>query len=147
MPTKKTRKKSPPLRIAINGFGRIGRTLFRQLAERGDIQIIAINDLAAADKLAYLVRYDTIMGSFAGNVKVQGKMLHGGEHKMQVLSESKPEALPWKKLGVDVVVEATGRFTSREACEQHLHAGAERVLLTVPAKDEVDLTIVMGVND
>lgn len=135
------------INIGINGFGRIGRTLFRILANRDDIHIVAINDVAAADKLAYLTKYDTVMGTFPGTVELKGNVLHAGKHKMLVFASKDPADIPWGKVGVDIVVEASGRFTSKADCEKHLKGGAKKVLLTVPPKDDVDIMTVYGVND
>ncbi len=135
------------LRVGINGMGRIGRTLVRILAESETIEIAAVNDIATADKLAYLLRYDTVMGRFPGTVQLKDNLLQAGEQKMQVCKETDPAGIPWNKLGVEVVVEATGHFRTRAECAKHLAAGAKKVLLTVPAKDAVDFTVVLGVND
>lgn len=135
------------VRVAINGFGRIGRAVYRILADRTDVDVVAINDLADNKTLAYLLKYDTVMGRFRGEVKVEGEMLVAGEQRSRMLEIPDPAKLPWKELEVDVVVEATGRFRSREKLEQQLTAGAKRVILTVPAKDEIDNTIVIGVNE
>jgi glyceraldehyde 3-phosphate dehydrogenase len=134
-------------RIAINGFGRIGRAVFRILAERTDVKIVAVNDIADISAMAYLLRYDTVMGRFPGEVKIDGKSLSAGKQKTQMLAVPDPSQLPWKELEVDIVVESTGRFTKRAALEPQLAAGAKRIILTVPAKDEIDNTIVVGVND
>jgi glyceraldehyde 3-phosphate dehydrogenase len=135
------------VRIAINGFGRIGRAVFRILADRPDIDVVAINDVAEAGALAHLLKYDTVMGRFKGEVHVEGKTLLAGRHAAQILAVADPAQLPWKDLKVDIVVESTGRFTKRAALEPQLAAGAKRIILTVPAKDEIDNTIVVGVND
>ncbi len=134
-------------RVAINGFGRIGRSVFRILAGRPDVEVVAINDLFDDDQLAYLLKYDTIMGVFEKDVAVAGNQMVVDGRKVLMTKEKDPSKLPWAKLGVDVVVESTGRFLTREALEKHLAAGARRVILTVPAKDEIDAMIVMGVND
>ncbi len=137
------------LRVAINGFGRIGRAVFRIIASRPEsgIEVVAINDLSDDDVLAYLLKRDSVMGTFEGEVRVADGVMVAGGHTIQMLMERDPSALPWRQLGVDVVVEATGVFRDRAALEQHLAAGAKRVVLTVPAKDKVDETIVLGVND
>jgi glyceraldehyde 3-phosphate dehydrogenase len=134
------------VRIAINGFGRIGRAVFRIVAERQDLEIVAINDIAETNALAYLLKYDSVMRRFPGEVRIDGKTLMAGKQKTQMLSVADPAQLPWKELEVDIVVESTGRFTKRAALEPQLAAGAKRIVLTVPAKDEIDNTIVMGVN-
>ncbi len=137
------------VRVAINGFGRIGRAVFRIIAERPDsgIEVVAINDLADDDVLAYLLKYDTVMGEFAGEVTTADGVMRAGDHVVQMLMEPDPGKLPWSDLEVDVVVEATGVFRTRKAAAQHLDAGAKKVLLTVPAKGEVDATVVLGVNE
>jgi glyceraldehyde 3-phosphate dehydrogenase len=135
------------VRVAINGFGRIGRSVFRILTDRKDVEVVAINDLFSNDALAYLLKYDTVMGTFEKEVRTEGDTLYVNGRKVLMLASPKVSALPWKKLLVDTVVEATGRFRSRADLEPHLQAGAGRVLLTVPAKDAIDATVVMGVND
>jgi glyceraldehyde 3-phosphate dehydrogenase len=134
-------------RIAINGFGRIGRAVFRILADRQDIEIVGINDIAEDKCLAHLLKYDTVMGRFKGDVRLDGTTLLAGKQKARLLAIPNPSELPWKELGVDIVVESTGRFTKRAALQPQLDAGAKRIILTVPAKDEIDNTIVVGVND
>ena len=135
--------------VAINGFGRIGRAVLRIILHRPDspIEVVAINDLADHEVLAYLLRRDSVMGTLDRRITVrEGTMTVGGHH-IRMLQERNPVALPWRALGVDVVIESTGVFRNRISLEQHLKAGAGRVLLTVPAKDEIDSTIVLGVND
>jgi glyceraldehyde 3-phosphate dehydrogenase len=134
-------------RVAINGFGRIGRSVFRILSGRTDIQVLALNDLSEPETLAYLCRYDTVHGRFPGTVTLAGDRLHAGTQEVRVLHEADPARLPWGELGIDVVVEATGVFRRREQIARHLEAGARRVVLTVPAKDAIDATVVLGVND
>ncbi len=136
------------IRVAINGFGRIGRAVFRIIAERPDsgIEVIAINDLADDDVLAYLLKNDTVMGQFAGEVHTADGVMTAGGHTVQMLMEPDPAQLPWEELRVDIVVEATGIFRTREKAAMHIAAGAKKVILTVPAKDTVDATIVLGVN-
>lgn len=140
---------SKPIRVAINGFGRIGRAVFRIVAERPDptIDIIAINDLADDDVLGYLLEYDSVMGPFEQKVEVNGGVMTVGRHRVQMLYVKDPTALPWKELDIDVVVESTGVFRTREQLQKHIEAGAKRVILTVPADDEIDQTVVLGVND
>jgi glyceraldehyde 3-phosphate dehydrogenase len=133
--------------IAINGFGRIGRSLSRVLANDPEIRIVGINDIAEDEPLAYLLKYDTVMGRFDGEVRLEGGDLVAGAQRSRLIKVPKPEDLPWKELGVDVVIEASGRFRERRQLEGHLTAGARKVLLTVPAKGEIDATIVLGVND
>jgi glyceraldehyde 3-phosphate dehydrogenase len=134
-------------RVAINGFGRIGRSVFRILNGRDDIRVLALNDLSEPATLAYLCRYDTVHGRFPGPVALEGERLRAGSHDVRVLREADPTRLPWGELGIDVVVEATGVFRKREQIARHLEAGARRVILTVPAKDAIDATVVLGVND
>jgi glyceraldehyde 3-phosphate dehydrogenase len=134
-------------RIGINGFGRIGRSVFRILAERSDLEVAAINDLFENDQLAYLLKYDTVMGVFDRDVQANGDAMYVDGKKIAMTAERDPISIPWKELGVDIVVESTGVFTRREVLAKHLQAGASKVILTVPAKDEIDATIVMGVND
>ncbi len=135
------------MRVAINGFGRIGRSVFRILNARKDIDVVAINDLFDDEVLAYLLKYDTIMTNFGQDIYLEDDYLVTPNEKVKMLSIKNPEELPWKELNVDVVVEATGIFRTREKLETHLKAGAGRVVLTVPAKDKIDYTIVLGVND
>ena len=135
------------MRIGINGFGRIGRTVFRILNRQQDIDVVAINDLANDDVLAYLLKYDTVMGPLKDSVSVKNGVLTTSNHSIKMLNEHDPSALPWTELGVDVVVEATGVFRTREQLQSHLDAGAGHVILTVPAKDEIDFTVVIGVNE
>lgn len=135
------------MRVAINGFGRIGRSVFRILNNRKDIDVVAINDLFDNEVLAYLLKYDTVMTRFDQDIFIEGDYLITPNEKVNMLSVKNPDELPWKDLEVDVVVEATGIFRSREQIEPHLRAGAKKVILTVPAKGEIDYTLVMGVND
>lgn len=135
------------MRIGINGFGRIGRSFVRAALERGsDLEIVAVNDLTDAATLAHLLRYDTAFGKLPGGVTVDGDTLVVGDRRIRVLSEREPAALPWGDLGVELVVESTGRFTKRDGAAGHLAAGARKVLVSAPAAGD-DLTIVMGVND
>ncbi len=135
------------MRIALNGFGRIGRTVFRILNRQNDFQVVAINDLANDDALAYLLKYDTVMGRLKDTVTVKNGILKTSNHSVKMLNERNPASLPWSELGVDVVIEATGVFRTREQLQSHLDAGAGKVILTVPAKDEIDYTLVIGVNE
>lgn len=134
-----------PLNIAINGFGRIGRLVFRLCAQRDDINIVAINDIVSADNLAYLLKYDSTHGRFEGDVSNEENAIIVNGRKTVTFSERDPEKLPWKDLEIDYVVESTGLFTSPEAAAKHLTAGAKRVLISAPAKGDVP-TFVMGVN-
>jgi len=137
------------VKVAINGFGRIGRAVFRIIAERKDtpIEVVAINDLADDDVLAYLLSYDSVMGPFEQEVTVSDGVMTVGKHEVRMLYVKDPAALPWKELDIDVVVESTGIFRTRETLQKHVDAGAKRVILTVPADDEIDETVVLGVND
>lgn len=132
--------------VAINGFGRIGRLVFRNLIFRNDVTIAAINDLVPADNLAYLLKYDSIHGAFEGTVSHREDVLIVNGKEIKVLSERIPENLPWKNFRVDYVVESTGLFTTEESARKHLIAGAKRVIITAPAKGQIP-TIVMGVNE
>lgn len=134
-----------PINIAINGFGRIGRLVFRIASRRKDIRIVAINDIVPPDNLAYLLKYDSTHGKFHGNISLEGDMIVVDGNKIHVFAERDPEKLPWGKLKVDYVVESTGLFTTPELAEKHLAAGAKRVVITAPAKGDVP-TFVMGVN-
>ncbi len=135
------------IRVAINGFGRIGRLVFRVLKERTGYEVVAINDLAPSKALAHLLKYDTVHGRYPGVVEGRdgGIVVDGVETK--VIGERDPAALPWGDHGIDFVVEATGIFASQEQCMKHVEAGAKKVLLTVPPKGDVDAMIVMGVNE
>ncbi|NOX90411.1 MAG: type I glyceraldehyde-3-phosphate dehydrogenase [Calditrichaeota bacterium] len=135
------------MKVAINGFGRIGRLVFKAAFEDKDIEFVAINDLTDAKTLAHLLKYDSIHGRFPLPVRAEGDNLIVGDRKVKVLAVKDPATLPWKELGVEYVVESTGVFRKREQIAKHLEAGAKKVLLTVPAKDEIDNTIVIGVND
>ena len=136
-------------KVAINGFGRIGRMSFRELFSRGTVDIVAINDLTSADTLAYLLKYDSVHGKFDGDVKADGEYLVVNGKRIRIYAEKDPENLPWKELGVDIVIESTGIFKNREKMMKHINAGAKKVILTVPSekKEDVDLTVVLGVND
>jgi len=135
------------MRVAINGFGRIGRSVFRILNAREDIDVVAINDLFDDEVLAYLLKYDTVMSGFGQKVKLEGDYLVTPHEKVKMLTVKDQNKYPWKELKIDVVVEATGVFRKREQLQPHIDAGAKRVILTVPAKDKIDATIVVGVND
>jgi glyceraldehyde 3-phosphate dehydrogenase len=134
------------IRIGINGFGRIGRSVFRILSDRDDIQVVAINDIGNNEALAYLLQYDTVMGTFDKHVRLEGDTLNVGDETVQMTAERDPAKLGWKDMDVDVVLESTGIFRTRALISKHLEAGAKRVLLTVPPKDEIDNMVVMGVN-
>ncbi len=137
----------PKIRIGINGFGRIGRSVFRILAEREDVDVVAINDLFENEQLAYLLKYDSLMRTFPKSVRTDADFLYVDDRKIAMTAERDPGSIPWGALGADLVIEASGVFTKREKLEKHLAAGAKKVILTVPAKDEIDATIVIGVND
>jgi glyceraldehyde 3-phosphate dehydrogenase len=135
-----------PVRIAINGFGRIGRSLLRAAYARGvDIECVAINDIAGADGLAHLFAHDSVYGPYAGTVESDAGLLRVDGHEIRMLNETDPFHLPWGDLGVDVVVEATGRFRTREAAAAHLAAGARKVVVSAPVSG-ADATVVLGVN-
>jgi glyceraldehyde 3-phosphate dehydrogenase len=135
--------------VAINGFGRIGRAVFRIIATRPDsgLNVVAINDLSDDDILAYLLEYDSVMGRFEEEVTVKDELMTVGAHRIKMLMERDPSQLPWKELDVDIVIESTGVFRDRASLQKHVDAGAKRVILTVPSKDKVDETVVLGVND
>ena len=135
------------LRVGINGFGRIGRSVFRVLNSKEHIEIVAINDIFDKEALTYLLKYDTVMGRFPGDISLDGDILNAGSQTVKLVAEKSPLNLPWGDLGVDVVIESTGIFRMRKQLESHLDAGAKKVILTVPAKDEIDYTVVLGVND
>ena len=135
------------VRVAINGFGRIGRNIVRAIYESGrkDIDVVAVNDLGPVEFNAHLLRYDSVHGRFPSEVRVEGDRVAVGADSFQVLSERDPARLPWGELGIDIVLECTGIFTSREKASAHLAAGARRVLVSAPAEN-ADLTVVYGVN-
>jgi glyceraldehyde 3-phosphate dehydrogenase len=134
------------VKVGINGFGRIGRNVLRAALNNSDVEIVAINDLTDANMLAHLLKYDTVHGTLQADVKVDGEYLIVGGKKVKVLAERDPAQLGWGELGVEVVVESTGRFTKREDAAKHLEAGAKKVIISAPADNE-DITIVMGVNE
>jgi glyceraldehyde 3-phosphate dehydrogenase len=133
------------VKVGINGFGRIGRNVFRAALNNADMEIVAINDLTDAKMLAHLLKYDTVHGTLQQDVTVDGEYLVVGNQKVKVIAERDPAQLGWGELGVEVVVESTGRFTKREDAAKHLEAGAKKVIISAPADNE-DITIVMGVN-
>jgi glyceraldehyde 3-phosphate dehydrogenase len=134
-------------RVGINGFGRIGRNFFRAQQQReADIEIVAVNDLGDAKTMAHLLRYDSVLGPFPGEVALGDGVIEAGGETMKMLSERDPGAIPWGDLGVDVVLESTGFFTDREGAQKHLDAGAKKVIISAPATDP-DFTVVLGVND
>ncbi|HOV05226.1 MAG TPA: type I glyceraldehyde-3-phosphate dehydrogenase, partial [Kaistiaceae bacterium] len=135
------------VRVAINGFGRIGRNVLRAIAESGrtDVQVVAINDLGPVETNAHLVRYDSVDGRFPGTVTVSGDTIDVGQGPIKVTAVRNPEELPWGEMGIDICMECTGIFTAKEKASMHLKAGAKRVLVSAPA-DGADKTIVYGVN-
>ena len=135
------------MRVAINGFGRIGRSVFRILNQKENIKVVAINDIFDKAALAYLLKYDTVMGRFSENVSLEGDMLNTESQSVKLIAERDPSCLPWAEMGIDILIESTGIFRQKSQLEMHLNAGAKRVILTVPAKDEIDYTVVLGVND
>jgi glyceraldehyde 3-phosphate dehydrogenase len=135
------------MRIAINGFGRIGRVTARLLTERKDVELVAVNDLTDNRTLAHLFKYDSVHGVFAGDVGHDDAHLVLGGRKIKAFAAKDPAALPWKELGVDIVLECTGHFLTRETASAHLKAGAKRVILSAPAKDADIPSVVLGVND
>jgi glyceraldehyde 3-phosphate dehydrogenase (phosphorylating) len=143
----KSEERNMSVRVAINGFGRIGRNVLRAIVEAGrrDIEVVAVNDLAPVETNAHLLRFDSVHGRFPGEVKVEGDSISCGNGKIKVTAIKDPAQLPWKELGVDVAIESTGIFTSKEKASSHLKAGAKRVLISAPA-DGADLTVVYGVN-
>ena len=135
------------MKVAINGFGRIGRAVYRILHEHEGVEVVAINDLFDPAALVHMFKYDSVMGRFGRPVCLDGDTLKTDRFNTKLLAVRDPKELPWAELGVDYVVESTGVFRKREQCAMHLEAGAKKVILTVPAKDEIDATIVLGVND
>ena len=133
-------------RVGINGFGRIGRLVFRAAAEKKNLEIVGINDLTDAATLAHLLKYDSIHGHYPGEVEAADGAIVVDGRRIPVTAERNPATLPWKKLGASLVIESTGHFTDRAGASKHLEAGAERVIISAPAKDP-DVTIVLGVND
>ncbi len=142
------RRRNVGLRVGINGFGRIGRLVFRVLAAQPEkYEVVAINDLSEPKQLAHLLKYDSVHGRYKGTVAAgEGKIIVDGR-EIPITTEKDPAALPWKKLGCQIALESTGRFTNKASLQKHIDAGAERVILSAPAKDTLDATIVMGVND
>jgi glyceraldehyde 3-phosphate dehydrogenase len=135
------------VRVGVNGFGRIGRNFFRAARKRGaDIELVAVNDLGDAKTMAHLLKYDSVLGPFDDEVEASNGGIRVGDFELRLLNERDPAALPWKDLGVQVVLESTGLFTKREDAQKHLDAGAEKVVISAPATDP-DVTIVLGVND
>src|ERR1700712_408974 len=135
------------MRIAINGFGRIGRIFLRNIISNPDIQVVAINDLSDTETLAHLFKYDSVHRTFNGTVKCDAGNLYINRKQIKVLSETDPSKLPWKELDIDLVIESTGKFTSKHAAGQHLTAGAKQVIISAPSADKSVPTVVIGVND
>ncbi|MCL4694001.1 MAG: type I glyceraldehyde-3-phosphate dehydrogenase, partial [Candidatus Hydrogenedentes bacterium] len=134
-------------KVGINGFGRIGRNVFKLLMESSDFEVVGVNDLTDPKTLAHLLKYDSVSGVYKGDVKAgEGAILVDGK-SIKVSAEKDPANLPWKALGAELVLESTGVFTTKEKCMLHVQAGAKKVLLSVPPKDAIDAIIVMGVND
>ena len=135
------------IKVAINGFGRIGRLVFKALQNDKDVDLVAVNDLTDAKTLVHLLKYDSVHGRYPVPVSAEGDYLVAGKRRVKVMSEKDPSKLPWGQMGVDIVVESTGAFRDKAKLGLHLQAGAKKVILTAPAKDELDNTVVMGVND
>ncbi len=134
------------VKIGINGFGRIGRNIFRHALDNSDVEIVAINDLTDADMLAHLLKYDSVHGRLGKEVTVDGNDIIVGDKKVHVYSEQDPKNIPWSEHGVEVVVESTGRFTKRADASKHIEAGAKKVIISAPASDD-DFMVVLGVNE
>jgi glyceraldehyde 3-phosphate dehydrogenase len=134
------------IRVAINGFGRIGRMSFRAMMQHQDINVVAVNDLTDVETLAHLLQYDSVQGKVSEKVSVEQGGIRCGRHLMQVFAEKDPAALPWKQLNIDVVIESTGFFLDKHSAGKHLQAGAKKVIISAPAKEDVT-TVVVGVND
>jgi glyceraldehyde 3-phosphate dehydrogenase len=135
------------VKIGINGFGRIGRSVFRILADRHDVEVVGINDLFENQQLVYLLKYDSVMRVFPKQVTADDEYMYVDGSKIAMTAEKDPAQIPWGELGADIVIESTGVFARKEALQKHLAGGARKVILTVPAKDEIDAMIVIGVND
>ncbi len=135
------------VKVGINGFGRIGRLVFRRGLELGDIEFVGINDLTDAKTLAHLLKYDSVHGKFNGEVSYEGDHIIVNGQKIKITAEKDPANLKWGDLGADVVIESTGVFRTQDACEKHIQGGAKKVILTVPAKGEIDAMVVLGVNE
>ena len=135
------------IKVGINGFGRIGRNVFRVIAEREGVDVVAINDLADARTLSLLLKYDSVHGRFDGNIEAQEDAIIVKGKEVKLTKEKDPDRLPWGELGVDIAIESTGIFTKKADCTKHLEAGAKKVILSAPSKDQLDATIVMGINE
>ena len=134
------------IKVGINGFGRIGRAVFRIMQERGGFEVVGINDLTNAKTLAHLLKFDSVQGRFNGEVSAKENSIVVNGKEINITAQRNPEEIPWGKIGADYVIEATGIFRKKEQCQMHITAGAKKVILTVPAKDQIDNTIVLGVN-
>ena len=135
------------VKVGINGFGRIGRNFYRAVVASGaDIEIVGVNDLTDNESLAHLLKYDSILGTFDGEITHDEKSITAGGHTFAAFAEKDPAALPWGEVGADIVIESPGRFTQKDAAEAHIKAGAKKVIISAPAKNE-DITVVMGVNE
>ena len=135
------------MKIAINGFGRIGRVFLRSILDNNNVEVVAINDLTDTTTLAHLFKYDSVHGGFKGTVDFDEDNLIINQNKIRVFAEKDPSLLPWKELGIDLVIESTGKFASRQGAEQHLKAGAKQVIISAPSTDRDVPTVVLGVND
>ncbi len=134
------------IRVAINGFGRIGRMSFRAMMQHNDIDVVAVNDLTDVETLAHLLQYDSVQGRVNEKVNIENGAIRCGKHLMKVFAEKDPTALPWKELNIDVVIESTGFFLDKQSAGKHLQAGARKVIISAPAKEDVK-TVVVGVNE
>ena len=135
------------IKVGINGFGRIGRNVFRVIAEREGVDVVAINDLADARTLSLLLKYDSVHGRFDGDIEAKEDAIIVKGKEVKLTKEKDPASLPWSELGVDIAIESTGIFTKKADCAKHLEAGAKKVILSAPSKDQLDATIVMGINE
>ena len=135
------------VRVGINGFGRIGRLVFKRMMQLGGFEVLVINDLTDATTLAHLLKYDSVHGKYPADVKATANGISVAGKEIKVLAEKDPSKLPWKELNIDVVLESTGVFTKREKLQLHLDAGAKKVILSAPPKDDIDAIVVLGVND
>jgi glyceraldehyde 3-phosphate dehydrogenase len=135
------------IKVGINGFGRIGRLVFRAMAQSDELEVVAVNDLADARSLAVLLKYDSVFRAFPGTVEAKEGVIVVNGREVKAVSIKDPAKLPWKDMGVEIAIESTGVFRTRAEIEAHLKAGAKKVILSAPAKDKLDLTIVIGVND
>lgn len=134
--------------IAINGFGRIGRSILRIIIEsNSDLNVVAINDLGNYQNLSYLLKHDSVMGVLDHNVELDNDILKIDDREIKLVSVADPADLPWEEMNIDIVIESTGIFADRKSLEKHIEAGAKKVVLTVPPKDAIDATVVLGVND